>query len=316
MRMQIRSAAGAAAILALLAGASAVAAAPAPPTQIQKGVDLWMTVAGSARTSFAAEPIPAGFFCPGSQPFAGTVVFRGAPLAVEPARSLGDIDTIVRRLDDAAFDARGEAATRIQVMALSLVSLKPIETSCGRYDVAVTLAGEQPTTTMRIFRTEALGGTYSAPLALNVKAVFTPVAGDRTARRELTRRIEMGPADRSVWAYVTSPQYRAGIKVDTKGNGKPDTALPPSSNFLAGVGPAVLKGASPARPAFVQYPTDPGPQPCCPQGTCPYKSCHCAVPGTTVSDDPYNPGTGCDHLHCICSCVPPPPEQGCLCAID
>ena len=42
------------------------------------------------------------------------------------------------------FDAKGEAATRIQLMALSLVSTKPIETSCGPYDVAVSLAGKQP----------------------------------------------------------------------------------------------------------------------------------------------------------------------------
>src|SRR5688572_30075256 len=113
---------------------------------IHKGVDVWMTVAGFARTSFAQEPIPAGFFCEGSKPFTGMVEFEGAPLAAEPADSLGTVDTVVRRLDDAAFDSKGEAKTRIQVMALSLVSMKPIETSCGAYDVTVSLAGEQPTT--------------------------------------------------------------------------------------------------------------------------------------------------------------------------
>jgi hypothetical protein len=40
-------------------------------------------------------------------------------------------------------------------MALSLVSTQPIETGCGQYDVAVSLNGKQPVTTMRIFQAEA-----------------------------------------------------------------------------------------------------------------------------------------------------------------
>jgi hypothetical protein len=139
--------------------------------------------------------------------------------------SLGGMDTAVRRLDDAVFNDKGEATTRIQLLALSLASVKPIETSCGQYDVKVSLIGEQPVTTMKIFRTEALGGTYSAPLALNVKAVFTPVDGDRNGRREVTRRIELGPGSRSVWAYVQAPQYPADVKIDTDGDGRPDTLL-------------------------------------------------------------------------------------------
>jgi hypothetical protein len=275
---------------------------------IHKGVDLWMTVAGFAQTSFAAEPIPAGFFCEGSQPFTGTVVFKGAPLATAPAHGLGAIDTAVRRLDDAAFNDHGEATTRIQLLALSLVSVKPIETSCGRYEVAVSLAGEQPTTTMKIFRTEALGGTYSAPLALNVKAVFTPVDGDKSARRELTRRIDLGPGSRSVWAYVKAPQYPAGVRIDTDGDGRPDTALPASSNFLAGVSPAVLKGESPARPRLAATATD---QIVCPAGQVPYQSCHC----NPTSTNPYEPNGSCDptHMHCVWVCVPSSGGCGRIC---
>jgi len=296
-RPWIRIAIPGAVLLALIGGSLAFAAAGGD--SVHKGVDLWMTVAGFAQTSFANEPIPAGFFCEGSQPFTGKVVFKGAPLAVAPAGSLGSIDTAVRRLDDATFNAQGEATTRIQLLALSLVSVKPIETSCGSYDVAVSLAGEQPVTTMRIFRTEALGGTYSAPLALNVKAVFTPGHGDRSGRREVTRRIELGPGSRSVWAYVKAPQYPAGVKVDTDGDGRPDTVLPASSNFLAGVSPAVLKG-EPARPTFAAS-TSPAPSttPACPAGQCPYQSCHCD-PNST---DPYQSSSGCDHLHCVWVCV-------------
>lgn len=264
---------------------------------IHKGADVWMTVAGFAKTSFAKEPIPAGFFCESSQPFTGEVVLKGVPLAMTPANSLGPVDTVVRRLDDATFDARGEAATRIQLMALSLASTQPIQTSCGAYDVAISLAGEQPTTTMHIFRTEALGGTYSAPLALNVKAVFTPVDGDRSGRRELTRRIDLGPGSRSVWTYVTTPQYKAGVRIDTNGDGRPDAVLPAASNFKAGISPAVLKGTA-AQPRLAA--TDSATI-TCPPGMCPYRSCHCDADAT----DPYTSSSGCasDHIHCVWVCV-------------
>src|SRR5882757_702119 len=94
----LRSAVGIALILAVISGSPLFAG-----EVIHQGVDLWMTVAGFAQTSFADQPIPAGFFCEGSQAFTGKVKFKGAPLTVEPAGSLGSIDTVVRRLDDAKF---------------------------------------------------------------------------------------------------------------------------------------------------------------------------------------------------------------------
>ncbi len=292
----IRSAVAAALIFASIGGSPLFAG-----EVIHNGVDLWMTVAGFAQTSFANDPLPAGFFCEGSQPFTGVVKFKGAPLAVEPAGSLGTIDTVVRRLDDAKFDAKGEAVTRIQLMALSLVSTQPIETSCGKYDVAVGLTGKQPVTTMRIFQAETSGGTYSAPLELNVKAVFTPVQGDKSGRREVTRRIDLGPSTNSVWAYLNLPRYPLGVRVDTNGDGRPDAVLPPSSNFLAGVSPAVLKEAPPLPRLASARSADPI---ACPAGQCPYRACHCAAPDT---NPPWNQSaTGCaqDHLHCIWTCAP------------
>jgi hypothetical protein len=304
-KAMLRSVVGVALILAVISGSPVFAG-----EVVHKGVDLWMTVAGFAQTSFADQPIPAGFFCASSAAFTGKVKFKGAPLAVEPADSLGSIDTVVSRLDDATFDAKGEATTRVQLMALSLVSTQPIETSCGKFNVAVHLAGEQPKTLMHIFRTDALGGTYTAPLALNVKAVFTPVNGDASGRREIVRRIDLGPANNSVWAYINLPRYKAGVSVDTNGDGKPDMVLPAASNFLAGVSPAVLK-APPALPRLAasgSQTTDQTATPviACPVGQCAYQSCHCAP--TTQSPPPAwnQSSTGCasDHLHCIWTCAP------------
>jgi hypothetical protein len=290
-RALIRSAVAAAVILALAAGSPALAG----DNVVRRGVDVWMTVAGFAQTSFETEPIPAGFFCPDSKPFTGTIVFKGAPLATEPAGSLGAIDTIVRRLDDATFDEKGVAYTRLQLMALSLVSTRPVDTSCGAYDVAVRLDGEQPVTNMRIVRTNAYGGTYAAPLALNVKLVFTPAQGDESARRELTHHVNLGPAANSVWAYTAQPRYEGTPRIDTNGDGAPDAALPAASNFLAGISP-IAKAATPS--------PSPQPVPVCPRGQCPHHACHCNPDKS--SWDPYDPGDGCsdDHLHCIWVCVP------------
>jgi hypothetical protein len=295
----LRSALCALVILTLVAGSPLFAG-----EVVHKGVDLWMTVAGFAQTNFADEPIPAGFFCENSQPFTGKVTFKGAPLGVEPTGSLGSIDTVVRRLDDAKFDSKGEATTRIQLMALSLVSSQPIETSCGQYNVAVNLTGKQPLTTMRIFQSDAFGGTYTAPLALNVKAVFTPVSGNLNGRREVTRRIDLGPGSNSVWAYVNLPRYKQGVKVDTDGDGRPETALPASSNFLAGVSSAVLKEAPPLPRLASKVSGSRTSSISCPPGQCPYRSCHCAALDTNPQWNQSSTGCVADHLHCIWTCAP------------
>lgn len=255
-----------------------VASVPALAVEaVQNGADLWHTATGFTFTSFADNPIPAGFFCEGSKPFRSTINLKGVSLATTPAGALGEIDTIVRRLDNASFNNAGEARTRIQLMALSLVSAKPVDTGCGLYDVTASLAGEQPVTEMKILRTSDFGGFYVAPLDLRVKLVFTPVSG-QGERREVTNRITLGPGSRSVWAYAKGAAKAAvkrtgNVLVDTNGDHVPDTMMPASSNFVAGVSPAAGGDGS----------------------LCADQSCHCA----TKSTDPRVPNTYCDHLHCV-----------------
>jgi hypothetical protein len=227
----------------LVVGMALAIAAPmsAAPVPIYSGIDLWATQ-GDGRTfiDFKISPIPAGFFCASSAVFDSRVVLQGAPLTTGVARELGNTDTIVERLDDAVFDKRGVASTRIQVRALNLVGMAPIQTSCGAFNVRAVLDGDQPVTKMRIVRESANGGYFVAPLALNVKMVFTRV-GEKNARPlELKQSIRFDHNPQEAW-QTNRPEgqivvHDAYVRVDTKGNGRPDTLLPGTSNFAAGMG--------------------------------------------------------------------------------
>ena len=90
----------------LLAGLSPLAA----DTVIQRGVDTFTTTAnGKTFYNFAKNPIPAGFFCRSSAPFTGRVTLKGLPLETGTPGPLHGADTVIERLDDAAFDATGTA---------------------------------------------------------------------------------------------------------------------------------------------------------------------------------------------------------------
>ena len=266
-------------VLSLFALLLAAAPALAGPSVLTNGADLWHTVTGFSYSSFAENPIPAGFFCEGSKPFTGVVQMTGAPIATYPAGALGNIDTIVRRLDDAKLDANGEASTRIQLLALSLASTRPIDTGCGRYDVKATLAGKQPITEMKLKRTRPEGGSYIAPLELRVKLVFTPVSG-KGAARELERAIHLGPGSASYWSYVGKPRIER-VEVDTDGDHLPDTYLPGPSNFKVGL--AAVSSDSDSDECYKTR-----------------QSCHC----TRLSTQPYEPNNLCPHLHCVWVTLP------------
>ena len=284
---------------ALLLAAAPVLAADAVPS----GDDVWKSVGnGLTHTTFAKDPVPADFFCAGSKAFTGKLNLQGARLAAEPAANLGNHDTVVRRLDNATFNEKGEAKTRIKLLALNLVSQEPIETECGKYDVAVSLDGDQPTTEMTIVRTMEDGGYFVAPLALNIKIAFNPTAGNSNPRRVLSRQIELGNGSTSVWSASANPKFAGGLQVDTDGDGQPDTAMPvPAKGFVAGVAPfanSASVGAGSASGTSVVF------QPAEPVKRCRYTTCHCAV----ASTNPWEDGSGCanDHLHCqevIVSCA-------------
>ncbi len=221
-------------VISLLLGLSPLAADPV----IQRGIDVFTTPAdGTTYYSFSQTPIPAGFFCKGSKAFTGRLALKGLPLATETQGQLVGGDTVVERLDDAVFDAKGTAVTRIQFRALSLVSMAPIRTSCGAFHVHVSLGGPQRVTTMSIHRTQEGGGSFVAPLAVNARMTFIPV---KPARNKAARPLELTgsftfPPLSLPWSFTEGGARATGtVVVDTNGDLTPDTPLPGTSNFLPG----------------------------------------------------------------------------------
>jgi hypothetical protein len=153
----------------------------------------------------------------------------------------------VERLDDAVFDVRGTAVTRIRFRALSMVSIAPIKTACGAFHVYVSLAGEQPVTTMRIFNTQKNGGNFVAPLVGKTRLSFIPVKAPRirsSRKLELTSSIAF-PGKSLPWSFTGGSIKRqiGTAVVDTNGDLTPDTLLFGTSNFWPGWQPQA--GTSP-----------------------------------------------------------------------
>jgi hypothetical protein len=225
----------------VLAGLSPLAAAPV----ISRGVDTFTTIAnGKTFYDFAQNPIPAGFFCKRSAAFTGRVTLRGVPLATEVPGELHGADTVIERLDDAAFDDQGVAVTRLRFKALSLASIAPIRTACGAFHVFVKLADRQRETTMKIYRTSEQGGNFVAPLAVDARMTFIPV---RSAKRAAGRPLELVgsftfPAQPLPWMHQAGAQTKrlASARIDTDGDQAPDAVVVGTSNFHPGWTPEAL----------------------------------------------------------------------------
>lgn len=198
---------------------------------IYNGSDLWTTPGnGGTFADFSLNPIPAGFFCANSAPFTGRIAFKGVPLATAIPRVLGTTDTIVQRLDDAAFNKKGVASTRLQVRALNLESIAPVKTACGNFKAVVSLDGVQPITRMRIVQDSEKGGRFMAPLELNVKIRFLGLSREKL---EIRQTVRFDGAPRPWSSAPDSQREKTGMfLVDTDGDRVADTWVPGTSNFI------------------------------------------------------------------------------------
>lgn len=212
--------------------------AAAAEIHIQSGIDVWWTPAdGATRADFQQQPIPAGFFCDGSAPYYGTIAFQGAPVVTSPEGILAGADTVIHRLDDVVLGDSGVGSTRVQVAALELRSISPVVTRCGTFNVSASLAGEQPITKMEITRKGEEGGSFAAPLSLNVRLTFTSANQRDSVERTLVQQVDLDAAPNSRWLSSIDDRTRGAagyVTVDSDGDGQPETRLPgTSATFFA-----------------------------------------------------------------------------------
>jgi hypothetical protein len=187
-------------ILLVVLATLCLAAAPAFAAQpLLRGTDAWTTVPEGTYANLVNNPLPAGFLCNEFPGLTGYIYLRGVPIMSDQGL-LSRTDTIIQRLDDAAFDKNGVALTRARVLALQLTGVETLKTVCGEFKVDVTLDGEQPLSTMRILRDNNKGGRYMVPLAVNTKIIFTRV--DNEAERfEFADHVVFPPNPLNRWSY-------------------------------------------------------------------------------------------------------------------
>ncbi len=134
---------------------------------VPPGDDCWVTLCdGHTQADFSQDPIPAGFFGPGSDPFDGTVVLGGT----------GMIDTVIERLDQMCFSISPSTdETPIQVTYLDLVSCGPIAVGgSGPWDVHVGMSEvPAPLGTLAATELDPTGGTYTAEFYVQPRYTFT-----------------------------------------------------------------------------------------------------------------------------------------------
>ena len=175
-----------AAILVFMAGGSDVARAD---SVVQAGHDLLETDSSDTHIDFSAYPLPADFFDPGSDPFAGTVYLEGDPFdSFGGYNGLSPTDTIVERQEDAG--PTFPATIDIEIVALELKSTAPITVTYDggaySYDWDVTVSvpegdANQETGSMTIRHEDADGGTFDIDaLPVRPKLTFIQVTGGST----------------------------------------------------------------------------------------------------------------------------------------
>lgn len=167
---------------------------PEPEYKIEKGFDLFRTLPEFAsEQSFVNCPVPGLTFeaesdqaLSGCDTFDGSVLLSGRPLDQFRGFTVGAIDTIVERKETLEFGAPMTdvtAATPIELVALSLGSIHPIEIACDQgttqWDVAVEVdpsTGVSGGTMSVTLEAPGLtGGTASSSLEICPRVTFTRV---------------------------------------------------------------------------------------------------------------------------------------------
>lgn len=234
-------------LLALWAGS------PAGASDVLAGSDLFTTPASPFAGSSPSQQslsLPADLFGAGSDPFVGTVHFRGVPLA---GTNTQGADTIVARLEDAILPGCGSVTVppiSIQILALSLVGTDPITVTFGAlgsstYEVRAGLSSlvAQTPGSMTLTHSCPQGGVFSSSLPVTPRLVFTRLSGSQglaSLTLDPAPSIEID-ASGVRWSHtdggtgaLTAPS--GGTADHDADPATPPVPFPATTNFFAGIG--------------------------------------------------------------------------------
>ena len=182
-----------------------LAAMPAAAQVIPAGNDFWVT-RPDGQTVFTFPEGDVESLC-GLPPVDGwdrKVALKGVPAPGS------DFDTVVSRIDDAVFDAAGNASTRIILKHLAFASINWHPTPCGELTWQVGNFGKQAVTMMKLRRLTGKGGIFSADIAVSVE--FKGFHIDGTYLGSLFYNFVLpDPANGTPWSFGLNGQFRAGM---------------------------------------------------------------------------------------------------------
>jgi hypothetical protein len=219
----------------------ALAAVPALAQDvIPHGTDSWTTSGdGSSYTDLS---LPAGFLDAGCPAFNGRVILAGVPIVTSPPNAFNGGDTLIERLEDATFDDKGVATTKIVVRGLHFRVADALKTGCGDWKADVGADKQQSATDMTIVRQDSTGGYFTAPISVN--AVWTFTRTDGTVRTLKTSNV-LTSSDQSPWQSGSCGKALATGRtttalVDSENTGKPSLKISAqiSVGFHPGFGPS------------------------------------------------------------------------------
>lgn len=226
----------------------ALLAVPASAQIVPAGSDVWATATGSI-SDFSTNPLPAGFFCPGSAPFNGIIQWVGEPLQTNPPGVAGNADTVIARLATVDLSS-GMATVPVKVKALSMRSLNTLFITCGdgttsRWIVRACLCGcdcngdeGQAETSLKLTLTDPDCECGVADGDLKLRVCLRFINQDTGEVR--------GPVSQDVHLAVTNMPFclnpapgsvfpREPFEVDTNCDGSVDCFMPGTQRFFGGV---------------------------------------------------------------------------------
>lgn len=239
-----------------LCAIAALVALPAAASNVNAGSDFWKTTAAGTSVSFAGQAIPAGFFCPGSLSFSGSIALKGKNIAANMA--LQGADTILERTQTAVLGAVDTVPLYIRVLSLQDVQPHSVPECGSSYDVFVRLnpAVSQPQGSITINHSMPTGGTFNSVLPVETEVIFTDTA---TGNVKSIANSTVLNTSTACWNHMPGPGgivVNGPVTVDSDGDGILDLTLPGSSNFAPGwCAPAGGSGNPTFSPPTHQAPT-------------------------------------------------------------